>query len=176
MSEASKSPEVQPLTPSPELEGNPVLACRSHPSVKAEAACKHCDAPICNTCAFTYPNGLVLCPSCASAKPEVMTPKRIQGRRMSYIMAWIATFFFIVIFGGYTAPLFDTMTEDEYETLAGFLIIFLVLAPAVAGLSFGIGSLNKRRGNPVSILVPPIWNGILIGMFVLLTIIGLFAY
>ncbi len=163
------------LSPSPEQEGNTAVACANHPRVKAEAKCSRCDTPICKTCAFTYPNNLVFCPSCATAKLEVMTPKRRKGRLISFIMAGIATCFLVLIFGGLMFQFFESMPEEDYETFVGFLFIFLILVPAVVGFSFGIGTLNKRRGNPISILAPTIWNGILIGIWVFLTIVGLFA-
>ncbi len=149
--------------------------CSNHPKVTAEETCGRCKAPICITCAFTFPNDLLLCPSCATEKPEVMTPKRRKGRLISFVMAGIASFFLILLFGGAMFPILGNMPEEDYEAFLGVLFIFLILVPAVVGLSFGIGVLNKRRGNPMSVLAPVIWNGILLGIWIFLTILGTFA-
>lgn len=44
-----------------------VASCANHPAVSAFATCGTCGKAICQTCAFTQPNGTVCCPSCVTS-------------------------------------------------------------------------------------------------------------
>lgn len=173
-SESSEDTATVQKMPNPEREANTAVACSNHPRVNADKECARCSTQICGTCAFTFPDNLILCPSCATAKPEMMTDKRRKGRLISFIMAGVATLAIVLLFSGVFAGAFERMSDAEFELIVGWAFTLLTLVPSIIGFSFGIGALNKRRGNPISIIVPTVWNGILLGIWILLTIIGNF--
>ena len=55
------------------------------------------------------------------------------------------------------------------------LFAFLIFIPSLIGTGLGIGSLDKRLGNPPSVWIAAIWNSLISAAFVGLVFIGLIA-
>ncbi len=141
--------------------------CEQHPDASTVAYCGQCRAAVCATCVFTFPGGLCLCPKCAT-----QTKIKLSGTRMSLVvwslvMAGWATLATVVLMSG---ALEGEMPEEAAELVVGLMI----LVPCVIGSGLAVGSLDRREGNPPLVWVTVVWNGVVCGAWLLLTVIGIF--
>jgi B-box zinc finger protein len=61
-------PPAMSLAGTPRPAADPAAGCARHPEVPAAFCCQRCGTPTCATCAFSQPDGDVLCPDCASGR------------------------------------------------------------------------------------------------------------
>lgn len=150
---------------SPYARVEPGVRCRNHPEVDAVARCSECSTPICGTCDFQFPGGLHYCPTCATRTSRPLSSGRKSLVIWSMLMAGWVTVFLGVLLSGAMA---DAVTDEA----GAFVVGLLIMVPALAGIGLACGSLNKRAGNPPIVWVAVVWNGIMVGVWLLLCIIG----
>ena len=46
--------------------------------------------------------------------------------------------------------------------------------PAIVGVGLGLGAIERRLRNPLWVWVPVVWNGLLLSLFLLLSVVGAF--
>lgn len=125
---------------------------------------------MCATCDFALDGGLHLCPSCATKPRTTLGKKRKSARMWSFILAIGSTVGFIV--ATVIAGMRNTGTEVDAQMI-GVLFSVFVLVPSICGLGIGLGAIDRRYSNPGSLWAAVIWNGIVLGGFLLLSVIGL---
>ena len=157
-----------PWAPPPAFVQPLNVACQRHPAVTAIYLCTTCKAPICGTCAFSFPGGIHLCPSCATSPKKPLSGKRRSLVIGALALATWSTIGMVVMFSG---ALRETVTESDAQAL-GIVIGLLVGMPAIIGGGIGISCFDRRLSNPPVVWVAAIWNGILLAVWVLLSIIG----
>jgi len=70
---------------------------------------------------------------------------------------------------------FRSLARDQAsQTALGFLMLILLLLPAALGVALGVSSKGRRPGT-VAIWIAIFWNGLILGGFVLLIIIGVLS-
>lgn len=146
--------------------------CARHPEVKAITTCTGCQAWICTTCDFSFPGGVHLCPTCAAPPSGRLSRKRkiMVGWALG-LAAW-GTLGLVVCFSGILNREFESKAANEaFNTLIGTLL----LLPTIAGAGLGIGCMDRRLGNPGIVWAASIWNGVLLLVWVLLSIVGVMA-
>jgi hypothetical protein len=149
----------------------PGTMCQGHREVQAAYLCKRCGAPSCPTCDFTFPNGVHLCPECATA-PQA----RLSTARMSFVIGSLAiagwsTLGIGLLLSGAFAPMM--MTDPMSFKIISILIGLFIMLPAIIGGGLGIACFDRRLGNPALVWVAAIWNTVLVCVVLLLTLIGI---
>jgi len=144
--------------------------CVQHPHLAATRQCQACGGFMCDTCDFVLPGEIHLCPSCATKPQTELSSKRKSQRAWSYGLAVFATFGLMLIFSGIFA---QAASSEQGEEAVGVLFMFMVLVPAIIGMSLGLGAIDRRLTNPISLWIPTVWNGLMVALFLLLCLIGL---
>jgi len=145
--------------------------CQQHPNVAAVQICKVCGVPMCATCDFLLPGNLHLCPRCATSQPTGLSPKRRAYLIGSFALGVWCT----LVMAALLAGAFKGMTKNKADEEAfGILLMFLLLAPSIIGVALGVSSMDRRLPNSIAMWIATIWNGMILGGFLLLMIIGLF--
>lgn len=167
-SSASPSGGAPPATPTVPAG----MRCVQHPGSPATQQCQSCGAYMCATCDFELPGGFHYCPACATKPRSALSPKRKRAMIISIATAALASVSFVgtIIWAG----LHPAENAMEQQAL-GVAMMFVVLVPAIVGLSMGLGAIDRRQVNPMSLWIGAIWNGVIIGGFVLLAIVGSFS-
>ncbi len=142
--------------------------CSIHPNVPAIRNCQICNLPVCNTCNFEFPNDINICPNCVN-KPLAPSPRQKKNLIISYVLASLGTLSFFLCM--YMERLFGIHMSEQ---ALGIIFFASVLGPGIAGLSFAISARTRNRKKPLSIWMAMIWNAILIGILLTLSIIGSF--
>jgi len=151
----------------------PVRYCPNHPTVVAEHRCRRCMARVCTTCAFIFPGNMVFCPTCATQKPEVFPSKRKGLLIAAYIMAAICTLSIAFIF---TMALFlPNMDEIQLIAIANIIGVVGCFIPCLVGTGLSVATLDKKRGNPISVWGAVAWNGLLLTIWIILSVVGAIA-
>ncbi|MBC8009755.1 MAG: hypothetical protein H7067_06635 [Burkholderiales bacterium] len=175
---ASTPPATLRLRVAPPLPPVPVaeppsryaaMRCVQHTSVPASAQCHTCGAYVCPTCDFALPRGLHVCPACAVASQTKLSPKRKRSLYWTIALAVWCTTGLAALLGGVFASAVQTPGD---EMVLGSLLMIVVLVPAVIGLSIGMSTINRRLVNPPILWVATIWNALVVGAFVILSVIG----
>jgi hypothetical protein len=86
------------------------------------------------------------------------------------VLAAGATLGIILIIG--SAALHPVKSKED-EQLLGVLFTLTVMLPSIIGLGIGLGAIDRRYKNPASLWAAAIWNGVILGVFLLLCIVGL---
>jgi hypothetical protein len=146
--------------------------CVQHPNVAATQECKLCGCYMCMTCSFDLPNGVHICPACASEPRPALGSKGKKLLIWSYVAAIWSTVGLAALVSGVFGGMAHTPADQQ---MLGIILMIFVLAPAIAGLSLAAAAKRPRQSNPPSLWIALIWNSIIVGCFVLLTIIGLFS-
>jgi hypothetical protein len=89
----------------------------------------------------------------------------------SYACAVWCSIIMVALLGGAFAQMGKTKAGEE---AVGLLLSMFLLAPGITGLALGIGAMDRRLSNSFAMWAAAIWNGLLLGVFVLLMIVGLF--
>lgn len=142
--------------------------CHIHLAVPAVQICQICQKPICKTCDFAFPNNIHVCPNCVN-KPLTLSPRQKKSLVWSYVMAAIATlgYFFTLLLAAVLGP-------DLPDQVSGLIFMLLVLAPSITGISLAINARTRNRKKTISIWIALIWNSLVIGIFLVLVLVGLF--
>ena len=178
------APPPPPPPPPPPLASAPVgtypgvptspislgVFCANHPGVPAFSRCRECGKSVCSTCDFAFPGGVHLCPACATSTSKKLSPKRKKLVGWAYAMAIWCTLALILLLSGAFATTVSSRSEMEVINMVIGLVVFV---PALVGGAVGLGSLDKRLGNPPVVIVAAVWNGILLALMVILTFVGL---
>lgn len=162
LQQAQSAHAVEPIEPG--------VKCINHAAVEASHLCRYCKAGICETCTFSFPGELHLCPACATKQPAAMTEKRRFYLIWSYVGALVTTVAIAFSLTGVQYAGSQTQSEREsIDTLIGGLWI--------AGIMVGLvcGSLARPRGSPSpgAVRGALVWNWVLAGILLLLIIVGL---
>jgi hypothetical protein len=65
--------------------------------------------------------------------------------------------------------LVDDKSSQGAAAVLGGLVMFV---SAIVGTSLGVGALDRRLGNPLSVWIAAIFNGIILAILILLVIVG----
>ena len=125
---------------------------------------------MCITCDFQFPGGVHACPECAANPNKELSPRRKRTLTWAYVLAVWGTLGIAVLLSGVLASTVET--QDDVQAL-GLAVMIFIFAPAVAGAAVGFSSVNRRLTNPPVVWVAAIWNGIILAILLLLTIVGL---
>ena len=143
--------------------------CVRHSTIQAVQVCKVCSAAMCQTCDFVFPGNIHLCPTCATSPDKGPKGKRRTYLIWSYILAGWSTLASVFFLSGVAA---EGMGSEADAEVLGIAMTFLLLVPALIGLALGCSAM-ERQSKPVSVWVATIWNGIIVGLFILLCIVGI---
>ena len=146
----------------------PTVMCRVHPEMPAVAYCRTCGAPSCNTCDFVFPGNLHLCTSCATKPVEALNPKRKKLLAWSYAMAIWTSIAVVLLMSG----VFAARHKADQEAI-GIAVEIFVFLPSILGTALGWAALDKRLGNPGWVWGAAIWNSLILGILLILTVVGL---
>ncbi|MBN1918371.1 MAG: hypothetical protein JW889_10700 [Verrucomicrobia bacterium] len=88
---------------------------------------------------------------------------------VSYVLAIWCTLGLAVLFSGLLAE--QVETEKDLQAL-GVVIWWLIMVPSLIGTALSVSTFDRRLGNPPSVWVAAIWNGLILGALAITTIIG----
>jgi len=146
------------------------LTCVNHNSVAAARRCGYCGAGICETCAFTFPGDLHLCPTCATQPSPAVLERKKKFLVWGYVGAIFGTLTTIgLVYYGATARS-DGGQADEAVT--GFLGL-MWMGSVATGLI--CSNLARTRGvtSSWSLRAALIWNWFLTALIVVSMIAGI---
>lgn len=162
---AADSPAVARTPSRPPSSPPPDAKCKDHAEVVATRLCMVCLAPMCDTCDFSFPEGLHACPRCATDDRLEMSPQRRRRLRWSFGLAGVATMGTIgSIVAGALAP----------QEVTGLLAMFGAMLPSLGGLSFGLAARLRGVPTPAGVKGAIAWNAVVAGGWAVLTIVGVF--
>ncbi|MAX26719.1 MAG: hypothetical protein CMJ19_19675 [Phycisphaeraceae bacterium] len=144
--------------------------CIHHPDVQAVAVCMECHTPVCNTCVFTYPGNVHLCPACATNPVKKLT----SGRKSLAIWSIVLAVWSFLALGALVLGVFEEIAQESEDAL-GVILMYVGILPSLVGTAIGVASRDKNRGNPPITWIGMIANGIILGMWFLLMIVGMLA-
>jgi hypothetical protein len=107
----------------------------------------------------------------------VSTPRGLSGRRKQLLtfalgLAIWGTLGLVVLFSGALASALKTATE---RAVTGYALGFFLIIPALVGAALGVACFERRAVNPPIVWVAAIWNGIVLGVWIVLSIVGTLA-
>ena len=108
-----------------------------------------------------------MCPDCATNpdRPTVSSARRTRIIWTCVLNSW-STLLFLMLFAG--------AFNEIVQSPAGDLVISnLILFPLLIGLGLGLGSMDRRLGNPTWMWIAVGWNVVLLVIFFGLLAIGL---
>lgn len=147
--------------------------CSTHNNNPAQQICQKCQSPMCNTCDFSFPNNVHVCPNCVN-KTNDQTPGQKKKMIWSMVLAGIATL-------GYPLILFSMawLTKEGFEpryidAIVGGLLLAVILAPGLTGLAFAVNSLPRGKKKTGMMWTSLIWNSLIITPVLFLLTIGRF--
>jgi hypothetical protein len=124
---------------------------------------------MCGTCAFDLPGGVKVCPTCATAAPK-LSPKRKKLLIGSYALAVWCTIAMVALFAGVFSGMVRNREERE---LVGILLMLLLPLPSLVGVALGVSAMDRRLPNTIAMWIATVWNGVILGGFILLMIVGM---
>lgn len=162
---ASPAPGLDAITAPREESLAPNTMCVNHGAVAATHRCRYCLVAICTTCAFAFPDGVYLCPKCATETPAEVTAQKRTFMRFAYASAITAT---LAIAGGITAGAAG-FTSPELD---GVLGLIMLLAVGAAVILSNIARTRRQKAS-FALRIALIWSWVLAGLMVLFMIFGL---
>ena len=144
--------------------------CAQHPEVNAVRRCGLCGSTMCATCDFELPGAFHLCPTCATTPQTALSPKRKKLVGFAYALAAWSTLALAVFFGGAVLGLFSQ--NKELEAVIDLVFGLFVFAPTLGGTALSFSALDRRLGNPPVIWGAVMWNGILLALYIGLSLLG----
>lgn len=144
--------------------------CTVHTGVQAVQLCTRCGAPVCETCMFTFPGNVHLCPECATSSDKKLSGTRKKRLYWSLGLAIWCTIGMALLFSG----VFDdpSMSDSDWEAI-GMLFAMFVFIPGLVGMGLAISSMEKNLGNTTLVWVSVIWNVVIVIIWILLSVIGI---
>lgn len=127
---------------------------------------------MCDTCAFDVGGGIKVCPACAASPKTTLSPKRKKFLIGSFAFAIWCTLTFVLLMAGAFSHINLGNAQDTDQAVGTLLILFVVI-PSIIGLGLGVSSMERRQKTPMATWIAIVWNGIILGGFFLLMIIGL---
>jgi hypothetical protein len=124
---------------------------------------------MCEVCQFTFTGGTYLCPECASRPETGLSKWRKTYIVWAYILAAWASLGMVLTFTGALAG----FAQDMGETGFGILLAAVVFLPSIIGTALGISTIERRLSNPPVLWGAAIWNGLVMGGFLLMIVVGL---
>jgi hypothetical protein len=96
-----------------------------------------------------------------------------SGRKKTLILAYIlavwTTLGLALLFAGALAGMVKTNADEESFGTVFAVIVYL---PALAGLGLSVSSIDRKLGTPPVVWGAVIWNLVIFGVLVILTIVG----
>jgi predicted Zn finger-like uncharacterized protein len=160
-------PSVIFANPQPVLSGQ---MCFWHPTVQAVQICKACGTAVCQTCDFLFPGNIHVCPRCATSRPQGLSGKRRTYMIWSYVLAVWSTLATIFFLSGAAVAMMGPGVEKE---ALGIMMSLFMLVPAIIGTALGSAAM-ERNSKPISVWIAAIWNGLIVALFILLCVVGIF--
>jgi len=90
------------------------------------------------------------------------------------VLAGWATLVLVLLFSGAFAELMSSSSEED-EMILGIIFLVFYLGPATAGVACSIAAMGRQRPRPLLPIIGVVWNALLLGIFLLFVLIGLFA-
>ena len=165
-------------TPAPDASG--ADPCRNHARVASVGRCESCLAPICEVCRFTWAVARHFCPECATAPRAWLPAARWRRTAWSLGLAAWNTLGFVVLVG---LGLAGRPVGETAQTLLGYAMLFLCVLPGSVGFALGISARNLPAesqeiagGRPTATAFtrPIVWNGVLLGLWLCVMLLGMF--
>ena len=147
------------------------VTCTRHPEIQAVQYCRSCSAPVCGTCDFALPGGVHVCPDCATRTDKGLSAKRKKLLGWAYGLAVLSSLGTVLFFVAAAGGAFDDPKEAE---MLGTLFSLFTFIPSLVGTALATSTLDRRLTNPASVWVAIIWNALILAVFLLLTVAGLF--
>ena len=148
------------------------VMCVVHPEVQAARRCKVCRTPICETCTFSFPGRLNVCPKCATSADQGLTPKRRSYVVWSFVCAVVGTLGYLLLFAA--APL--GLLENEADVAVfGVVSLIWILGSSITGVALAAAARIPGRPRPLSVWGCLIWNVVLLVGYGLLVLVGTLA-
>jgi hypothetical protein len=141
--------------------------CAQHPEVKTMRRCGGCTAPVCDTCDFTQPGNVHICPTCAMNAPTGLSSSRKKLLIAGYLLAIWSTVGMTLLLTGFFAD------ETISEAALGIVLSVMVFLPALIGFAVSSCAQERRLHNPLSVWIAVVWNSLLMLGFIALTAVGL---
>ncbi len=158
------------VAPQPQVPSG--VHCVQHSNLAATAKCKICGGFMCDTCKFELPGGINICPTCAANPRTALTAKQTK----SIIGSLVAAAWCTLVLGALFAGVFRNLAKETGGQQAlGFIMMVFLIAPALLGVALAVGSMRRQQANPISIWIAIVWNGVILGGFLLLMIVGLLS-
>ena len=145
------------------------MRCVQHPALPAAQQCQSCGGWMCATCDFALPNGMHFCPSCATKPQTTLSPRRRKAMIWSFVFGGVSS---AGLVGTMALAAVRPGTTTADQNALGYLMVIVVLVPSIVGFGMGLGAIDRRFHNPVSLWVATVWNGLILGLFLLLSVIG----
>jgi hypothetical protein len=146
------------------------LKCVNHGGVAAARRCAYCGAGICETCTFTFPSELHLCPTCATQPSPAVLERKKKFLVWAYVGAIVGTLTVLglVVYGASGAAR-RGQADEGVNVLMGWLIMGSV------GTGVVCSNLARTRGatSTWALRAALIWNWALAGLWLLFMIVGL---
>jgi hypothetical protein len=143
------------------------VRCVQHSNLQATAQCKSCGSFMCQTCAFDLPTGGRICPECATAPPKLSSVRK-KLIIASFVAALFSTIAWTAIFS-----IIRNARDREAVGALGILILLFVPLPSMIGLALGVCTMERRLPNGVGMWLATVWNGLILGSFLLVFVLGL---
>ena len=144
--------------------------CVQHPNVAAVQICRICGGAMCATCDFLLPGNVHVCPTCATRPNTPLSPKRKKMLIGSFALAAWCTLVMAGLMGG----MFRGLGRDpQSQQASGSLLLLILLIPSIVGTALGFSLMDRRLPKTMAMWIAAIWNGLILGGFILLMIIGM---
>lgn len=88
----------------------------------------------------------------------------------SFALAIWCTIVMTALFGGIFRGLVNNKEDQE---LLGLFMMLLLLVPSIIGVALGVSSMDRRLPNSIAMWIATVWNGVILGGFILLMIVGM---
>jgi hypothetical protein len=145
--------------------------CPRHPEVEAVERCSTCQSPVCATCDFSFEGDLHFCPNCAtSSASDEVSSRRKRLALISYALGLLAMVSFVAMF----VFIAVSDTDKDRESIGAVFGTVTMLA-SVVGVGLGLGAIDRRLSNPWWLRGAGALNGLLLGLFVALSIFGMMS-
>jgi hypothetical protein len=143
----------------------PNTKCANHGAVAATRRCRYCLTAMCDTCAFAFPDGVFLCPRCATETPPEVTARKRTILTWAYVSASTATLTIAGMFGAAAAGI----QLEELDGVIGLLMLISIAAAMV------LSNLARTRGQKATfaLRIALVWSWALAALLVIFMIIGL---
>jgi len=141
---------------------NPAPTCINHPNKTKVYRCLICGRPVCSVCAFSIPSG-ELCPSCMCSGRRAGASG--LGKSLGALGCSMLTLVFFVV---------GAVIGETNAGLGELLMGIGMLGSIIAGLALGLVAQDecRRSGSPLG-TIGVVVNGLLLGGYVILVIVGL---